>query len=94
MSTALHTLTTTAHTASGLVPICHCGWTPRHVVANEDEVALLLIQHNEGFTLQQCPDCASRLKAREAKWRVKVDDRHFTDVQCPACGWRASQFPR
>jgi predicted RNA-binding Zn-ribbon protein involved in translation (DUF1610 family) len=93
MGTARHTLTTTAHTASGLIPICHCGWTPRRTVDSDDEVALLLIQHNEGFTLTACPDCGAHLEARQATWRVKVEGRHFTDLLCPACGWKASTSP-
>lgn len=93
MGTARHTLTTTAHTASGLVPICHCGWTPKRTIETDDEVALLLIQHNEGFTLTRCPECTQGLETHVATWRVKADGRHFTDVICPSCGWRASASP-
>lgn len=93
MTTAPHTLTTTAHTASGLVPICHCGWTPRRFIGSDDEVALLVVEHNEGFLLTECPDCGGPLDARETTWTVKVDARHFTDKVCPHCGWKASSAP-
>jgi len=93
MYTGMHRLTTTAHTAAGLVPICRCGWTPRRSLANEDEVVLALVEHNDGFSRTQCPRCRTGLTSVRTRWTVTDATTHFNDKQCSACGWTASRSP-
>jgi len=94
MSTALHTLTTTAHTESGLLPICHCGWIPSHSLGTDEEVAALLAEHNAGFERDGCPRCSAELLSVRTRWIVREGANHYEDKRCTACDWKASAFPK
>jgi hypothetical protein len=93
MFTVRHEMTTTAHTGAGLIPICHCGWMPATPLATHDDAVLAEMQHNLGFTLEYCPECAHELVTVPTRWKVRGTTTHFVDRCCPACGWQASLAP-
>jgi hypothetical protein len=93
MTTAVHTLTTTAHTQSGLVPICRCGWKPARVVRTRDEVEALVREHNDAFELESCPRCGNDLATVRSMWSIESVTTHYADKRCPACRWSASTWP-
>ena len=94
MYTGEHAMTTTAHTAQGLVPICHCGWAPGVALAKQDEAVLAEVQHNLGFLMDACPLCAGDLESHRTRWKVRESgSRHFEDRWCVQCGWQASRWP-
>jgi hypothetical protein len=86
-------MTTTAHTGAGLIPICHCGWMPATPLPTHDEAVLAETQHNLGFALKSCPECAYELVTVPTRWKVRDTTTHFVDRCCPACGWQASLAP-
>jgi hypothetical protein len=95
VNTERHHLTTTVYAVSGLVPICQCGWKPNRFLHSEQDVVLALIEHNEAFLRDDCPQCGAALATVPTSWNVDLDmfDRHFTDKRCAACGWSASHCP-